>query len=77
MIWKNGFTGVSPLNKSRYIFLMMIVLVMLPLLTGLRYTQAGYILNFLFADVMFYRWCIPRIIEDKLEERRRRYRDGE
>ena len=49
---------------------------MLPLLTGLRYTQAGYILNFLFADVMFYRWCIPRIIEDQLEERRRRFRDG-
>ena len=62
---------------SRYIFLLMMVLVMLPLLTGLRYTSIGYIVNFLFADVMFYRWCIPRIIEDQLEERRRRFRNDE
>ena len=69
--------GIPNKYISRYIFLLMMVLVMLPLLTGLRYTQAGYILNFLFADVMFYRWCIPRIIEDQLEERRRRFRNDE
>ena len=69
--------GIPNKYIRRYIFLIMMILVMLPLLTGLRYTQVGYILNILFADVMFYRWCIPRIIEDKLEERRRHFRDGE
>ena len=69
--------GIPTRYTSRYIFLMVMIFFILPLLTGLRYTSIGYIVNFLFADVMFYRWCIPRIIDDKLEERRRRYRDGE
>ena len=69
--------GIPTKYTNRYIFLMVMVFFILPLLTGLRYTSIGYIVNFLFADVMFYRWCIPRIIDDKLEERRRRYRDGE
>ena len=69
--------GIPTRYTNRYIFLMIMVFFILPFLTGLRYTSIGYIVNFLFADVMFYRWCIPRIIEDKLEERRRRYRDGE
>jgi len=69
--------GIPNKYISRYIFLMMMVLVMLPLLTGLRYTSIGYMVNFLFADVMFYRWCIKRIIDDNAEERRRRFRNGE
>ena len=71
------YWGIPIKYTSRYIFLIMMVLVMLPLLTGLKYTQAGYILNFLFADVMFYRWCHKKIEEDKAEERIRRFRDGE
>jgi hypothetical protein len=69
--------GIPNKYIRRYIFLMMMILVMLPLLTGLRYTQVGYILNILFADVMFYRWCHKKIEEDKAEERIRRFRDGE
>ena len=69
--------GIPTRYTSRYIFLMVMIFFILPLLTGLRYTSIGYMVNFLFADVMFYRWCIPRIIEDKLEERRRHFRDGE
>ena len=69
--------GIPTRYTNRYIFLMVMVFFILPLLTGLRYTSIGYMVNFLFADVMFYRWCIPRIIEDQLEERRRRFRDGE
>jgi len=69
--------GIPNKYLRRYIFLMSVIFLILPVLTGLRYAFTGYILNFLFADIMFYRWCIPKIIEDQLEERRRRFRNDE
>ena len=58
---------------KRYFFLMIGVLFILPVLTGLRYTLAGYVVNYLFADALFYRWCIQKIEEDKAEARRKHF----
>jgi hypothetical protein len=58
---------------KRYFFLMIGVLFILPVLTGLRYTLAGYVVNYLFADALFYRWCRQKIEEDKAETRRKHF----
>ena len=58
---------------KRYFFLMIGVLFILPVLTGLRYTLAGYVVNYLFADALFYRWCRQKIEEDKAEARRKHF----
>ena len=58
---------------ERYFFLMIGVLFILPILTGLRYTLEGYVVNYLFADALFYRWCIQKIEEDKAEARRKHF----
>ena len=49
------------------------ILFILPILTGLRYTLAGYVVNYLFADALFYRWCIQKIEEDKAEARKKHF----
>ena len=68
------FTWVIPYKYlKRYFFLMIGILFILPVLTGLRYTLAGYIVNYLFADVLFYRWCIRKIEEDRAEARRKHF----
>ena len=68
------FTWVIPYRYiKRYFFLMIGVLFILPVLTGLRYTLAGYVVNYLFADALFYRWCIQKIEEDKAEARRKHF----
>ena len=58
---------------KRYFFLMIGILFILPVLTGLRYTLAGYMVNYLFADALFYRWCRQKIEEDKAEARRKHF----
>ena len=58
---------------KRYFFLMIGILFILPVLTGLRYTLAGYVVNYFFADILFYRWCIRKIEEDKAEARRKHF----
>ena len=64
------FTWVIPYKYlKRYFFLMIAILFILPVLTGLRYTLAGYVVNYLFADALFYRWCRQKIEEDKAETR--------
>ena len=64
------FTWVIPYKYlKRYFFLMIAILFILPVLTGLRYTLAGYVVNYLFADALFYRWCRRKIEEDKAETR--------
>ena len=56
-----------------YFFLMIGILFILPMLTGLRYTLMGYVVNYLFADALFYRWCRQKIKEDKAEARRKHF----
>ena len=46
---------------KRYFFLMIGILFILPILTGLRYTPVGFMVNYFFADALFYRWCIKKI----------------
>ena len=58
---------------KRYFFLMITILFILPVLTGLRYTLTGYVVNYLFADALFYRWCMQKIEEDKAEARRKHF----
>ena len=71
---KSWVTWVIPYKYlKRYFFLMIGILFILPVLTGLRYTLAGYVVNYLFADVLFYRWCIRKIEEDKAEARRKHF----
>ena len=55
----------------RYCFLMIGVLFILPMLIGLRYVTLVYVLNYFFADALFYHWCIEKIEEDKAEIRRK------
>ena len=52
---------------------MMGILFILPVLTGLRYTLAGYVVNYLFADALFYRWCRQKIEADKAAARKRKF----
>ena len=56
-----------------YAFLMITILFVLPVVTGLRYTPVGFMVNYLFADALFYRWCIQKIEEDKAEARRKHF----
>ena len=58
---------------KHYFFLITGVLFILPGLTGLRYTLAGYIVNYYFADALFYRWCIRKIEEDRAKARREHF----
>jgi len=58
---------------KRYLILMIGVLFILPTLTGLRYTLAGYVVNYFFADLLFYRWCIKKIEDDKAKERKEKF----
>jgi hypothetical protein len=56
-----------------YVFLMIAILFILPVVTGLRYTSGGYMVNYLFADALFYRWCRQKIEEDKAAARKRKF----
>jgi hypothetical protein len=56
-----------------YFFLMVGILFILPVLTGLRYTLTGYVINYLFADALFYRWCSQKLEDDEAEARRKHF----
>ena len=58
---------------SRYIFLLLSVLFILPLITGLRYTIYGYMLNIFWADLIFFMWYKRRKIKEiELAQKKRR-----
>ena len=56
-----------------YVFLMITILFVLPVVTGLRYTAVGFMINYFFADALFYRWCRQKIEEDKAAARKRKF----
>jgi len=56
-----------------YVFLIVAILFILPVITGLRYTPVGFMINYLFADALFYRWCRQKIEEDKAAARKRKF----
>jgi len=59
-----------------YAFLMITVLFILPAVTGLRYTPVGFMINYFFADALFYRWCRQKREEDKAAARKRKFLGG-
>ena len=68
------FTWVIPHKYlKRYFFLMIGILFILPVVTGLRYTLAGYVVNYLFADALFYRWSVKKIEEDEAKARKKHF----
>ena len=56
-----------------YAFLMITILFVLPVVTGLRYTPVGFMINYFFADALFYRWCRQKIEEDGAAKRKRKF----
>jgi hypothetical protein len=56
-----------------YVFLILTILFILPVVTGLRYTPVGFMINYFFADALFYRWCRQKIEEDKAAARKRKF----
>ena len=68
------FTWVIPHKYlKRYFFLMIGILFILPTLTGLRYTPVGFMVNYFFADALFYRWCVKKIEEDEAKTRKKHF----
>ena len=66
---------------GRYLFLFFCIFVVLPLISGLRYTFYGFILNVFWADLMFFIWYKRRKIKEKeLAQKRRKdkyFKDNE
>ena len=60
---------------KNYILLMIFALWFLPGVMGLRFTIYGYILNFLWADFMFYIWYKHKIITNEYWKQQKRKRD--
>ena len=56
-----------------YVFLMLTILFILPVITGLRYTPVGFMINYFFDDALFYMWCRKKIEEDKAAARKRKF----
>ena len=62
--------GIPYKYIRHYLFLMMVIFFAIPLLLGLRYTLPGYIVNYLWADFFFFKWCQVKIREDKARKRK-------
>ena len=58
-----------------YILLMIFALWFLPGVFGLRFSMYGYILNYLWADFMFYIWYKHKIITNEYWKQQKRKRD--
>jgi len=59
-----------------YIYSLVLVLFIFPVITGLKYTFLGYVVNYFLIDAIFYRWCIQKIEDDEAEERRKKFFNG-
>ena len=65
---------------KHYILLMIFALWFLPGVFGLRFSMYGYILNFLWADFMFYVWYKAKLraqIEWEKRQKLRQWRDDD
>ena len=65
--------GIPYTYIRHYLWLMIGILFILPMLTGLKYTELGYIINYLLFDLLFFRWCQRKIAEDEEIERKRNF----
>lgn len=59
---------------KNYIILMIFALWFLPGIFGLRFSLMGYVLNYLWADFMFYVWYKAKLRAQKEWERRQKLR---
>ena len=59
---------------KHYIFLILGVLVIFPKIFGLQFTLLGYVLNYFWADFMFFAWYKAKLRAQKEWERRQKLR---
>ena len=57
---------------KHYIFLILGVLVIFPKIFGLQFTLLGYVLNYFWADFMFFTWYKSKLRAQKEWERRQK-----
>ncbi len=60
---------------KNYFLLMIFALWFLPGVMGIRFTILGYILNYLWADFMFYMWYKTKMSAKEYWEEQKRKRD--
>ncbi|SVC16960.1 uncharacterized protein METZ01_LOCUS269814 [marine metagenome] len=60
---------------KNYFLLMIFALWFLPGVMGIRFTVLGYILNYLWADFMFYMWYKTKMSAKEYWEEQKRKRD--
>ena len=69
-------TFAVPYSHFRhYILLMIFALWFLPGIMGIRFTMYGYILNYLWADFMFYIWYKHKMITQEYWKEQKRKQD--
>ena len=60
---------------KQYIILMLGVLVIFPKIFGLQFTLLGYVINYLWADFMFFHWYKAKLRAQKEWKRRQKIRE--
>ena len=65
---------------KQYIILMLCVLFLFPKIVGLQLTLLGYVINYLWADFMFYVWYKAKLraqIEWEKRQKQREWKDDD
>ena len=60
---------------KHYLLVMLGVLVIFPKIFGLQFTLLGYVINYLWADFMFFHWYKAKLRAQKEWERRQKIRE--
>ena len=60
---------------KQYIILMLGVLIIFPKIVGLQLTLLGYVINYFWADFMFFIWYKAKLRAQKEWEKRQKLRD--
>ena len=72
--------SVPPDFIKQYIILMLGVLFIFPKIVGLQLTLLGYVINYLWADFMFYVWYKAKLraqIEWEKRQKQKEWRDDD
>ena len=72
--------SVPPGFIKQYIILMLGVLFLFPKIVGLQLTLLGYVINYLWADFMFYVWYKAKLraqIEWEKRQKQKEWRDDD
>ncbi len=60
---------------KHYIFLMLGVLIIFPKIFSLQFTLLGYVVNYFWADFMFFSWYKAKLRAQKEWEKRQKLRE--